>query len=144
MRLTPAMRALDSAPSEGRLDPTALEDYLRDGAVRIRGLFAKEQIADLTQGIEENLRDPSPLAQVASDPDDPGWFFEDFCNWQVIDAYRRLIFESGVGEVAAQLMQSHEACSRCQWTHRKHPEGNQRARNQPGVVESNRLQKNSS
>ncbi len=100
---------MDSAPSEGRLDPTALEDYLRDGAVRIRGLFTKEQIADLTQGIEENLRDPSPLAQVASDPDDPGWFFEDFCNWQAIDAYRRLIFESGVGEVAAQLMQSHEA-----------------------------------
>ena len=100
---------MDSAPSEGQLDPTALEDYLRDGAVRIRGLFAKEQIADLTQGIEENLRDPSSLAQVASDPDDPGWFFEDFCNWQVIDAYRRFIFESGVGEVAAQLMQSHEA-----------------------------------
>ncbi len=73
MRVTPAMRAMDSAPSEGQLDPTALEDYLRDGAVRIRGLFTKEQIADLTQGIEENLRDPSPLAQVASDPDDPGW-----------------------------------------------------------------------
>ncbi len=100
---------MDSAASECRLDPTALEDYLRDGAVRIRGLFTKEQIVVLTQGIEENLRDPSPLAQVASDPDDPGWFFEDFCNCQVIDAYRRFIFGSGVGEVAAQLMQSHEA-----------------------------------
>ncbi len=33
---------MDSAASEGRLDPTALEDYLRDGAVRIRGLFAIE------------------------------------------------------------------------------------------------------
>ena len=100
---------MDGAGSESRLDPTAVEDYLRDGAVRISGLFNTEQIADLTRGIEENLRDPGPLAQVASHPDDPGWFFEDFCNWQVNDAYRRLIFESGVGEVAAQLMQSHEA-----------------------------------
>ena len=103
------MTASDSAGRETRLDPTVLEDYRRDGAVRIRGLFTNEQIADLTQGIEQNLRDPSPLAQVASDPDDPGWFFEDFCNWRLIDAYRRLIFESGVGEVAAKLMQSQTA-----------------------------------
>ncbi len=102
------MRGMDSAGSDSRLDPAAIADYLRDGAVRIRDLFTTEQIADLTQGIERNLRDPSPLAQVASDPNDPGWFFEDFCNWQVNDAYRRLIFESCVGEVAAQLMQSHE------------------------------------
>ena len=103
------MRHADDVPSEGRLDPAALEAYLCDGAVCLRGLFSKAQIADLAQGIEENLSDPSPLAQVASDPDDPGWFFEDFCNWQVNDAYRRLIFESGVAGVAAQLMQSYEA-----------------------------------
>lgn len=103
------MRAMDGEGNERRLDPTTLEDYERDGAVRIRGLFSSEQIADLTRGIEENLLRPSPLAQVASDPDDPGWFFEDFCNWRVIAAYRRLIFESGVGAVAAELMRSHEA-----------------------------------
>ena len=70
------------------IDPTAVDDYLRDGAVRISGLFTTEQIADLTRGIAENLLDPSPLAQVASHPDDPGRFFEDFCNSQVNDAYR--------------------------------------------------------
>ena len=59
---------MDSAASEGRLDPTALEDYLRDGAVRIRGLFTKEQIVDLTQGIEENLRDPSPWRRLPAIP----------------------------------------------------------------------------
>ena len=100
---------MDSAGRQSRLDPTVVEAYARDGAVRICGLFTTEQIADLTKGIEENLRDPSPLAQVASHPDDPGWFFEDFCNWQVNGAYRRLIFESSVGGVVAQLMQSHEA-----------------------------------
>ena len=56
------MRHADDVPSEGRLDPAALEAYLCDGAVCLRGLFSKAQIADLAQGIEENLSDPSPLA----------------------------------------------------------------------------------
>ncbi|MDT4855637.1 Phytanoyl-CoA dioxygenase (PhyH) [compost metagenome] len=41
---------------------------------------------------------------MASSPDDPGWFFEDFCNWTEFEEYRRFIFESRVGSVAAQLM----------------------------------------
>lgn len=51
------------------------EAYERDGAVCIRGLFSEEQIEELTQRIEENLKNPSPRAKVASQPDDPGWFF---------------------------------------------------------------------
>lgn len=46
---------------------------------------------------------------MASRPDDPGWFFEDFCNWGDIAAYRQFIFESRVGSVAAQLMNSETA-----------------------------------
>lgn len=89
--------------------PELIEAYARDGAVCIRGLFDRAQIANLADGIEENLRAPSPRAKVASQPDDPGWFFEDFCNWQENAAYRRFIFDSGVGEVAARLMQSRQA-----------------------------------
>ena len=63
----------------------------------------------LETGIEQNLKDPSPRAKVASRPDDPGWFFEDFCNWADIDAYRKFIFESRVGRVAAKLMESDTA-----------------------------------
>lgn len=91
-----------------RLDPTIVADYMREGAVCIRGLVSIGQIEDLARGIEENIRRPSPLAKVASSADDPGWFFEDFCNWQEIDEYRRLIFDSGIGGVAAQLMRSRE------------------------------------
>lgn len=83
-----------------------IEAFQRDGAVVIRGLFGDEWLADLAAGIEHNLAHPSPRAKVASQPDDPGWFFEDFCNWQDNDAYRRFIFDSGVGGVAAQLMGS--------------------------------------
>lgn len=86
--------------------PDIVDAYERDGAVCIRGLFDNTQLDALAEGIEANLRSPSPRAKVASQPDDPGWFFEDFCNWQDNPAYRRFIFESGLGEVGARLMQS--------------------------------------
>lgn len=80
--------------------------YQRDGAVCIRQLLSPELIALLRQGIDENLSSPSPRAKIASQPDDPGWFIEDFCNWQDNQFYRRFIFDSGLGDVARQLMQS--------------------------------------
>lgn len=88
--------------------PEIIESYARNGAVCIRGLFDQTQLDALADGIEENLRHPSPRAKIASQPDDPGWFFEDFCNWQENSAYHRFIFESGLGEVAARLMQSQQ------------------------------------
>jgi len=90
------------------LDPDIVSDYQRDGAVVVRGLFDRDQIALLETGIEQNLSDPSHRAKVASRPDDPGRFFEDFCNWQKIDAYARFIMDSDIGVVAAGLMQSQQ------------------------------------
>ena len=69
-------------------------DYQRDGAVCIRNLFTPEEVALLRDGIEANLAQPSPRGMVASRPDDPGRFFEDFCNWQDIPQYKRFIFDS--------------------------------------------------
>jgi ectoine hydroxylase-related dioxygenase (phytanoyl-CoA dioxygenase family) len=60
----------------------------------------------LREGIDKNLQAPSPRAKVASRPDDPGWFFEDFCNWQDNEAYRQFIFRSAAPAVAATLLGS--------------------------------------
>jgi ectoine hydroxylase-related dioxygenase (phytanoyl-CoA dioxygenase family) len=43
---------------------------------------------------------------VASKPDDPGRFFEDFCNWQGIPQYKRFIFDTPLAALAQRLMQS--------------------------------------
>lgn len=87
---------------------STVEAFQRDGAICIRQLFNTAEVALLEQGIEHNLALPSERAKVASRPDDPGWFFEDFCNWQENLAYRQFIFESRVGHVAAQLMGSEQ------------------------------------
>jgi ectoine hydroxylase-related dioxygenase (phytanoyl-CoA dioxygenase family) len=80
--------------------------FERDGAVCLRGLLTPDEIELLRQGIEANLQHPSPRAKIASRPDDPGWFFEDFCCWAENEHYRRFICESSLGAVAGELMRS--------------------------------------
>ena len=86
-----------------------VEAFQRDGAVCLRGLFKPEEVELLRTGIDGNLARPSRRAKVASRSDDPGFFLEDFCNWQDNECYRRFIFEPPVAELAAKLMLSRTA-----------------------------------
>jgi len=65
-------------------------DFTRDGAVCVRGLVDSALLQRVTEAVEANRADPSGLAQVASQSDDPGRFLEDFCNWQRFPAYLEL------------------------------------------------------
>ncbi|QSI28237.1 phytanoyl-CoA dioxygenase [Variovorax sp. RKNM96] len=91
---------------QARVDDDLVAQFQRDGAVCIRQLLTAGELALLRDGIEANLAAPSPRAKVASRPDDPGRFFEDFCNWQEIDAFRRFIFEAPLAQLAQRLMGS--------------------------------------
>lgn len=96
------MRAID--PSF--VDDATVAAYRADGCCIVRGLFDADEVATVRAGIELNLAEPGPLFGVASRDDDPGRFVEDFCNWQRIDAYRRIAFESKAADVAGTLMGS--------------------------------------
>ncbi|MES2634185.1 MAG: phytanoyl-CoA dioxygenase family protein [Pseudomonadota bacterium] len=89
-----------------RLTDQHVTDFGRDGAVCIRQLLTPAEVELLEEGIEINLASPSPRAIVASRPDDPGRFIEDFCNWQDIAPYKRFIRETPLAPVAQHLMQS--------------------------------------
>lgn len=88
------------------LPAATVDAYRRDGAVVIRNALTADELATLTRGIEANLAEPGPLAAVASQPDDPGRFFEDFCNWQRIGEYQSILRASALPAIAAQLMAS--------------------------------------
>lgn len=88
------------------IESTCVDDFQRDGAVCIRQLFGPELMAVLRAGIDANLANLSPRAIVASDPRDPGYFVEDFCNWRDNPDYRRFIFDSALARTAARLMRS--------------------------------------
>jgi ectoine hydroxylase-related dioxygenase (phytanoyl-CoA dioxygenase family) len=84
-----------------------VDAFARDGAICVRGLVTPIEIEMLRDGIDTNIANPSPLAIVASKPDDPGRFVEDFCNWQTIEQYERYARESIASRVAAALMGAH-------------------------------------
>jgi ectoine hydroxylase-related dioxygenase (phytanoyl-CoA dioxygenase family) len=88
------------------IDEGTVEQYQRDGAVCIRGMFDPQQIDTLRAGIDQNLAALSPRAIVASAANDPGRFVEDFCNWQDNEHYRQFIFNSPLAQTAARLMRS--------------------------------------
>jgi ectoine hydroxylase-related dioxygenase (phytanoyl-CoA dioxygenase family) len=87
----------------------AVDAFQRDGAVCIRQLLSANELEELRAGIDLNIAHLSPRAKVASGPDDPGRFVEDFCNWQENPHYRRVIFESAQAKTAARLMRSSTA-----------------------------------
>ena len=90
-------------------DAKTLQAFQTDGAVVLRGLLTDAEVALLREGIDMNLAQPSPRAKVASRPEDPGFFIEDFCNWTDNEPYRRVIFDSALAPVAGRLMQSRTA-----------------------------------
>ena len=97
---TPQRRVQQSVSDE------QVAQFQRDGAMCIRQLLSVDEIALLRAGIEANLAAPSPRAKIASRPDDPGRFFEDFCNWQDIPQFERFIREAPLALAAQRLMQS--------------------------------------
>ena len=85
------------------VDATLVEAFQRDGAVRVRGAFSPRELEVAERGIEQNLASPSPRALVASRPDDPGRFFEDFCSWQRIPEIEKLVRGSAAAGIAGVL-----------------------------------------
>ncbi|MFC4669299.1 phytanoyl-CoA dioxygenase family protein [Seohaeicola nanhaiensis] len=79
--------------------------YQRDGVVLIRGLFA-DHVEALREGIAQNMAEPGPYASENKREGESGRFFDDYCNWERIPAFARVIRESPATEVAADLMQS--------------------------------------
>lgn len=100
------MNATLAARACACVTPEVVQAYQRDGAVVLRGILNAAEVATLQRGIDANLAQPSPRAIVASRPDDPGFFIEDFCCWQENPDYHRTIFDTPLAAAAALLMGS--------------------------------------
>lgn len=85
-----------------------LEEFDRDGAACLRGAFS-DWVDVIADGIERNLREPGPLASNLVQAGHNGGFFDDYCNWQRIPEFTRIVFESPAARLAAQFMHSETA-----------------------------------
>ena len=103
----PIVRAMTqaSAPSL-TISIEQIDEFHRDGVTIVRGLFTPEEVSTIERGIERVLNDPGPMFKVASQPDDPGRFVEDFCRWQDVEEIEQIARISRAADVARQLMGS--------------------------------------
>ena len=85
------------------LDKETLDDFNRDGAVVLRGLF-KDWIEPLRTGVERNMREPGPFHRDYTPEGGGGRFFGDYCNWNRIPEYRAFVYDSPAPRAAKALM----------------------------------------
>ncbi len=82
--------------------------YQRNGAVLIKGLL-RDWVELLSETVSANMAAPSHFERSYKPADGTAMFFQDYCNWQRFDGYRKTIFDSPMAECAARLMGSRTA-----------------------------------
>lgn len=83
-----------------------IEAFQRDGAVVVRGVFAG-WVEVMAAGVARNMAEPGPYASENAVTE--GRFFDDYCNWQRIPEFERLVRDSPAAELAARAMRSDRA-----------------------------------
>jgi len=91
------------------VDPTALDEFQRDGATVLRGVVSDEQLSLLADGVERNLAHPSPNAHWYTDPSNAVGFWSDYVTWRSVPEYERIVRDGGLARAAAALMGSRTA-----------------------------------
>jgi len=87
-----------------------IDTYRRDGVVHVPGAFV-EWVDPLRAGLDRNMASPAGYAFPSENlsADEPGRFFESYCNWQRIGEYLAFVLSSGAASLAARLMESPSA-----------------------------------
>ena len=86
-----------------------IEAYQRDGVVLVKGLWA-DWVEELRAGVARNMAEPGPYAAENLKPGEGGRFFDDYCNWNRIPEFEKVIKQSEVADVAAKLMAAQKRC----------------------------------
>ncbi|PTX03729.1 phytanoyl-CoA dioxygenase family protein [Pararhodobacter aggregans] len=85
-----------------------IDAFQRDGAVVIRTNRA-DQVDTTAAGIERNMAEPGPHAAAKLKPGEGGRFSDDYCDWERIPEFARVIRESEAARTAAALLRSRSA-----------------------------------
>jgi ectoine hydroxylase-related dioxygenase (phytanoyl-CoA dioxygenase family) len=88
------------------VDQQLIEGFRRDGAVVIRGAVTDHWLAELAAGVEYNRTHPSAWSHWYTDADEAVGFWSDYVTWPQVAEYQRVVFDSGLAELAGELMGS--------------------------------------
>ncbi len=87
-----------------------IADYQRDGVLYLAQAFT-DWVEPLRAGFARNLADPQNYRFPADSTweNEPGRFFDSYCNWTLIPEYWDFVFHSGAAALAGKTMRSHQA-----------------------------------
>ena len=88
------------------VSPQDIDNFERDGAVRLRGMFAKEWLDYLAGAVAEAMAGSGPYTKTQSNPDDPGFYFSDYWPSKRVERLNYFALNSPAGEIAAHLLRS--------------------------------------
>ena len=92
----------------GRIPAGVVDEFRTRGAAVLRRAF-HDWVEPLRAGVAAVMADPSPFERTVRPADGSPPFFQDYCNWDRIEEFRRFVFESPAGAIAAALMRSAHA-----------------------------------
>lgn len=90
------------------MDQTLIDDFREKGAVLLKGAFA-DFVEPAREAIEQNKASPSWRERTYLPEGDGAPFFQDYVVWDQFDGYRALVRDSGMAQMAAELMGSKTA-----------------------------------
>lgn len=99
-----------SRPASAVVDATLIDNFQRDGVCYLPGAFV-DWVEPLRAGLERIMASPDDYAFTSdsAEPDEPGRFFDTYCNWQRVPEFSDFALSSAAASIAAQCMQSGSA-----------------------------------
>jgi ectoine hydroxylase-related dioxygenase (phytanoyl-CoA dioxygenase family) len=84
----------------------AVDAFQRDGATVLRRALGSDWLDLLAEGVEYNRTHPSNWSHWYTSSDEAVGFWSDYVTWPEVEQYQRVAFNSGLAEIAGQLMES--------------------------------------
>ena len=82
-----------------------IKNFKDDGAIIIKDIF-KPWINILREGFEKVLKNPGSHARENTSTNESGRFFEDYCNWERIQEFKKFVQESPAAQIVAEATNS--------------------------------------
>ncbi|KAF8788805.1 hypothetical protein HNY73_006810 [Argiope bruennichi] len=91
-----------------KIDPKLIDEYEQNGAVLLKDVFDPFWIDLVHDGIEKILADPSCYSEKLKGKTGDGHYFDDYCNWQRIEEFKKFALESPAAAIVGTLTKSKE------------------------------------
>ncbi len=88
------------------INNSVIKNYNINGVVVLRNIINIKWITLLKRGVRKNFQNPSKYKCVYEQNNKKELFYDDYCNWNKIVEYKNFIFNSGISNIAKELMQT--------------------------------------